>query len=364
MEGASDRFADGARAGTVGAAGLGMTSPPPTAAADGSLPMPSGAPDIRWGLCCLTRDEPIQFRSATHSYVARLVAAQGEEAGRRYLSEIVLHNARSLVAMFEFCGRVGIHLFRISSQLCPLMTHPVSGYHPRELPDGVEILETFALAKATADRLDIARSAHPDQFVVLNSTRPDVVESSLREMRAQAEVLALVGGDVLCLHGGGATGGKDEGLDRLVAGIERLDPLARSMVALENDDRTYAASDLLPVCLQTGVPLVLDAHHHRVLPGELTLEEATLWAVASWGDRVPYFHISSPREGWESRDPRPHHDYIDPDDIPAEWLALPALRVDVEAKAKESAVLHVAESTRAPFDVVVAEVMSDAAGLT
>jgi UV DNA damage endonuclease len=65
--------------------------------------------------------------------------------------------------------------------------------------------------------------------------------------------------------------------------------------------------------------------------------EATALAAATWGGREPYFHISSPREGWTGRDPRPHADYVDPTDVPREWLGM-NVTVDVEAKAKERAV--------------------------
>jgi UV DNA damage endonuclease len=94
------------------------------------------------------------------------------------------------------------------------------------------------------------------------------------------------------------------------------------------------------------VPLVLDAHHYRVVPGALSLEEATDFAIASWGDREPYFHLSSPRVPWGAGDPRPHADFIDADDVPDYWLALAErvpLTIDIEAKAKERAVLRLRE---------------------
>jgi UV DNA damage endonuclease len=86
---------------------------------------------------------------------------------------------------------------------------------------------------------------------------------------------------------------------------------------------------------------VLDAHHQHVITGDLSIEEATDWALATWGDREPYFHVSSPRDGWSSGDPRPHADYLDPADVPEYWRSIPKLTVDVEAKAKERAVLAI-----------------------
>lgn len=281
-------------------------------------------------------DAPFRFRAATHSYVWRL-----PEADRRgYINDIALHNAAALADILRYCESLDIRAFRIPSQLFPLATHPLSGYGLDALPDGVEIRSRLAAARDLASEAGSRLSFHPDQFIVLNSARPEVVASSLAELEWQAEMAEAVGADVICLHGGSVMGGMDEALRRLEDGIARLTPRARSRLALENDDRSFAAVDLLPLSLATGVPLILDAHHHRVLDGGLSIEEATAWAVATWGDREPYFHISSPRNGWKSGDPRPHADFVEPGDVPRCWLELrDTITVDVEAKAKERAIL-------------------------
>ncbi|MGW8255944.1 MAG: hypothetical protein ACWGMZ_00510, partial [Thermoguttaceae bacterium] len=48
-----------------------------------------------------------------------------------------------------------------------------------------------------AKRNKVRTSFHPDQFVVLNSPRPDVVAKSLEEMEYQSEVAEWVGADVV-----------------------------------------------------------------------------------------------------------------------------------------------------------------------
>ena len=75
-----------------------------------------------------------------------------------------------------------------------------------------------------------------------------------------------------------------------------------------------------------------------VCPDGLTVETATQKALLTW-NREPLFHISSPINGWNGKsDVRKHHDYIDIKDFPRNWLSLD-LTVEVEAKAKELAVL-------------------------
>jgi UV DNA damage endonuclease len=89
------------------------------------------------------------------------------------------------------------------------------------------------------------------------------------------------------------------------------------------------------------VPLVYDVHHHRCNPDDLSVEEATTLAGYIWQalGREQYCHISSPRNGWQGGDPKPHADYIDPADFPVCWLGR-EMTVDLEAKAKELAVVR------------------------
>ncbi len=293
---------------------------------------------IRWGLCCQFLDAPIKFRRATHRYVATLTP----EAGHHYLASIAADNADALAASVRQCRTLGIGAFRINSQILPLGTHPLSGYTLDRLDRVGDIRARFLQAATLARETGLRLSFHPDQFVVLNSEREAVVESSIRELEFQAEMAELVGADVIVLHGGGMAGGAPAALARLDGAVQRLSARARTRLALENDDRVYTPGDLLPFCERLGLPLVYDVHHHRCRPDGLSVGEATARAAATWGHREPYFHISSPRDGWGAKDLRPHADYIDPADVPREWQGL-ELTVDVEAKAKERAVIRLME---------------------
>ena len=239
-----------------------------------------------------------------------------------YLNGIALENANALIDVLRYCDALDIRAFRVSSGIFPLATHPLSGYRLESLPDGDEVRRRLEIAGERRGTRGHPTEFHPDQFVVLNSVRPEVVDGSIKELEWQAEVAEIIGADVICLHGGSTQGGVEDSAARLVGAIDRLSTRARLRLAIENDDRCFSAIDLLPVCLATGVPLVLDAHHHRVITGDLSIEEATDWALATWGDREPYFHVSSPRDGWKGGDPRPHADFIDPADVPGYWRAL------------------------------------------
>ncbi|MCX8090808.1 MAG: UV DNA damage repair endonuclease UvsE [Verrucomicrobiae bacterium] len=301
------------------------------AASGGDGPRAGG---LRLGLCCQFVREPIRFRTSTAAALLRL--APRERQAR--LAALCRHNADALMAALRYCAARGIGAFRVLSQILPLKTHPTVGYALKELPDGEQIVRAFRACGDFARAHGLRLTFHPDQFVVLNTPNRRAWSHALAELDYQAEVAEWVGADTITLHGGGAYGDKATALRVLRQNLERLPERVRSRLALENDDRIYTPSDLLPVCADAGVPFVYDVHHHRCRPDGLDVAAVTERAVATW-NREPLFHISSPLAGWRGPRPERHHDYIDPRDFPRAWLGR-VLTVEVEAKAKELAVLR------------------------
>jgi len=288
---------------------------------------------LRFGLCCIFKEVDIKFRRTTATYLKKF--PRPIQLAR--LSEICLFNARSLKQALVFCRDNGIGDFRVNSQILPLKTHPEAGYKTLDLPDGQKIVDAFLACGRFCRNHDIRTGFHPDQFIVLSSPNPDVVRRSVADLVYQAKVAQWIGADVINIHGGGVYGDKPAALKRLTRQILQLPEPVRTRLTLENDDRSYTPGDLLPVCRETGVPLVYDVHHHRCLPDDFDTAQATCEAIATW-NREPLMHLSSPLNGWNGPDPRKHHDFIHPDDFPKEWMGLD-ITVEVEAKSKELAVL-------------------------
>lgn len=287
---------------------------------------------IRVGLCCMFQEQPIKFANTTVTAIGRMNRADALAK----LSRLCHQNADALLTALRYCAGNHIGCFRVNSQILPVKTHPTFGYNIDELPDGQEIIRRFKECGKFAEQHQLRTCFHPDQFVVLNSPRADVVEKSLLELEYQAEVAEWIGADVVNIHGGGAYGDKTKALAEFARNVDRLSVRARSRLTVENDDKIFSPADLLPTCESTGIPLVYDVHHHRCLPDELSIEQATEKALATW-NREPMFHLSSPLEGWDGPRPERHHDYIDVRDFPDIWLKK-TLTVEVEAKAKELAV--------------------------
>lgn len=292
---------------------------------------------MRLGLVCLFREEPIRFRMVT----ARTLRGLARPAQLERLSEIVEHNAGSLLAAVERVAQLGLGAFRITSTLLPRATHPEVGYELDELPGGSRIRERLEQVRTLALRHTVRLSFHPDQFVVLGSPNRRALDSSLAELELHGLMAQWVGADMINIHAGGVYGDREAALARLRRSVERLSEPVRVRLTLENDDRSYGLRDLLPVARDLQIPLTYDVHHHRCLPDGLSVAEATELAARTWESRraPQHVHVSSPKHGWGARNPRPHADYVDLDDFPPEWLRLP-LTVDVEAKAKELAVLR------------------------
>ena len=292
---------------------------------------------IRFGLCCIFQQEPIKFRHITAKTLKSIT--RPEQLLR--LSEICLHNIQSLYKSLQYVSVNDIGAFRILSPLFPRYTHPEVAYTLDDLSAGESIKQELGRIRKFRKKRDIRLSFHPDQFNVLSSPRPEVIRNTMRELEYQGLLADLVDAEVINLHAGGVYGNKKTALSRLEKNIGKLPDSVRRRLSLENDDISYTPADLLPLCEKLKIPMVYDVHHHRCNPDEFTVEEATLRVMKTWKalGREPYFHMSSPKTGWQKGSPKPHADYINPADFPSCWKGQ-NVTVDVEAKAKELAILQ------------------------
>lgn len=293
---------------------------------------------IRFGLCCLFKNEPIKFRHATATHLQKF----DRKTQIARLSELCLHNSENLLSAVETCNRLGIKAFRVMTPLFPLYTHPETGYKLSDLPSAEQINANFAKIKDFKNAHDIRLSFHPDQFIVLNSPREEVVKSSIGELNYQLMLAEAIGADVINIHLGGVYGDKKSASQRFIENFSTLSAGIKQRLTVENDDKSYSPEDLIPVVEQLGIPFIYDVHHHRCNNDKLSVKQATDICISIWKNlkREPYFHISSPKFGWEDGKPNPHADYIDIKDFPDYWRKLDSdFTLDIEAKAKELAVI-------------------------
>ncbi len=282
------------------------------------------------GLVCITASEVVRYKTITRKRLLSLDAAEQKPTLRLLYAE----NLRRLKLAVEFCHSQNIHLYRLPSSTFPFADDALGEDVLLEQAEGL------ALVGQLAHRLGVRLVLHPDQFVVLNSDRPDVILNSIKILSAHALVFDLIGlpcspWALMNIHGG--KGGRAE---RLISVIRDLPDPIRLRLTLENDEYTYGAADILEICRAANIPMVFDAHHHVVHDKldsyehpsvrELLTAARTTWPVPEW----QLVHISNGRNAFQDQQ---HSDFIY--NMPSAYCQAPW--IEIEAKRKEEAIARV-----------------------
>ncbi|TAE14265.1 MAG: UV DNA damage repair endonuclease UvsE [Oscillatoriales cyanobacterium] len=279
------------------------------------------------GLVCITTSDAVRFRTVTRKRLLQLTEIEQEKV----LRELYADNLKRLDKALDFCYANGIKLYRMTSALFPFA----------DIDLGETVLDSMnEELRRVGDRaidLNIRLVFHPDQFVVLSSDKPDVVKNSIKILATHALIMDKLGQPrspwaLMNIHGG-----KGDRTSQLKSVIRDLPESIRSRLTFENDEYAYSSSELLDVCLDTGVAMVFDAHHHVIHEhlesyndpnvAEMLAAARTSWPVPEW----QLVHISNGKEFFA--DPR-HSDLIV--DMPNSYYDAPW--IEVEAKFKELAI--------------------------
>ncbi|MEG4395979.1 UV DNA damage repair endonuclease UvsE [Microcoleus sp. BROC3] len=280
-----------------------------------------------FGLVCITTSDAVRFRTVTRKRLLQLSEAEQETV----LRELYTDNLKRLDKAIDFCAANQIKLYRMTSALFP--------FADTDLGEAVLHSMTEEL-RNTGDRalsLGIRLVLHPDQFVVLSSDKLSVVENSIKILATHALILDILGQPrspqaLMNIHGG-----KSDRTSQLKSVIRDLPESIRSRLTFENDEYAYSSSEILEVCLDTGVPMVFDAHHHVIHEhletyddpsvAEMLAAARTTWSVPE----LQLVHISNGKDFFA--DPR-HSDLIT--EMPNCYYQAPW--IEVEAKFKELAI--------------------------
>jgi UV DNA damage endonuclease len=157
----------------------------------------------------------------------------------------------------------------------------------------------------TARANDVRLSFHPDQFVVLASDRPEVVNKSIEEFEYHVDMAKFMGygktfQDIkINVHISGRAG--PEGIRQA---YKRLSPEARNTLTIENEEITHDLHTVLQIA--DLVPIVLDIHHHWVNCGEYIepSDDRVKKVIDSWRGIRPTLHYSVSREDLLASHPR------------------------------------------------------------
>jgi UV DNA damage endonuclease len=149
---------------------------------------------------------------------------------------------------------------------------------------------------------NIRISMHPDQFVIINAVKEDVVERSVRELEYHRTVLDKMGLDSTAkiqIHVGGVYGDKGAAMDRFIARYNSLSKSLKRRLVIENDDRSYSLGDCLSVYEKIDIPIIFDSFHHQCLNNGETLRQGLELAARTWkeSDGIPMVDYSRQQRG-------------------------------------------------------------------
>ena len=269
--------------------------------------------------------------------------------------------------VFHYLHKTDIHMYRMSSDFAPYLTHPEMPQFHNQLEEAKdELADLGALARG----YDIRLSLHPSQYILLNALDDEVARKSIVDLNAQAKLLDTLGCGpeaVVVTHVGGVYGEREESLARFIRRYKELPEETKRRLVVENDDVSYGVTDTLRVHEATGCPLVFDNLHHFCFnPEGIPMRDALRAVLATWPDGVtPKIHYSSPSTDFETtvekekgttgRDKtvtklhspllKAHADFVNPLEFIQFWENVNAeglvpFDIMLEAKAKDVALLR------------------------
>lgn len=225
------------------------------------------------------------------------------------LNDVILSNLEDLEKIIYYNIKNNIHFFRITSALIPLATHKEVKFD--YITPFKEHYDKIAKIIKEADmRVDF----HPGEYMILNSTRDEVLENTREILLYHYRLLKAfqIKNPLLVTHVGSNAFGKKASLGRLKNQFYLLPREVQSVLALENNDKVFNVEDLLPIVQELKIPLILDYHHHLCNPTINPIQNYLPDILKSWNGRVPKMHFSSPKNKTK-KEMRSHHDYIDSD---------------------------------------------------
>lgn len=272
-----------------------------------------------------------------------------EEARLYRLRKIARENLQNTRRILLYNKALNISVYRLTSKLIPLATYPgIEGWDYTE-----EFKEELREIGAFIKENDFRISAHPDHFTLINSPKAEIIEDSVKDLDYHVKLYEAMGLEdrryKLVLHVGGLYKDKDTSIERFKDNFVRLPDRIRRRIILENDDKSYTAADVLGICKELKIPMVIDIHHHRCVNNGEPLEAILPEVFDTWRNEYfkPKIHFSSPRS---EKDFRSHADYIDINEF-TQFLNTAAVLgrdfdVMLEAKSKDSALLKLSEELK------------------
>lgn len=266
---------------------------------------------VRLGYVAIALKLPKVTSSSTVTYSSYQKISSDEEKITK-LKRVTLSNLDDLYSILRYNIENSIHFYRITSKLIPLATHPdVTNWNYRKYFEG-DFKRIGNLIKKSNLRVD----THPDQFNVINSINDNVVSDTIRNLWFHVNFFEDINyhKGKMVIHVGSSQGGKEESIKRFIRNFKEFPKEITNRLILENDDKTFTTREVLNICKELNIPMVLDVHHHLCNDGGEMLDNMIEDIFSTWDkeELPPKIHFSSPKDGEKDKK---HADYINPNDF-------------------------------------------------
>lgn len=263
---------------------------------------------FRLGFVAMTLDLEDCSPSGTVTY-ATYNKLMDENARRTRLERVSRCNINNTLRILKNSLASDIKVYRLTSKLIPLATHSdLKGWdYMSDFREEFERLGEYIRVN------NFRVSAHPDHFTILNSIKPEILESSIRDLEYHVNLFEALGlydsRYKLVLHVGGLYGDKEKSAARFKENFLKLPDRISKRIILENDDKSFTAADVLKICEELKIPMVLDVHHHRCVNYGEEIGDMLSRIFNTWNNEPdpPKIHYSSPKSQKEFRS---HADYV------------------------------------------------------
>ncbi len=293
-------------------------------------------------LCCISNilaEQGIKFRTMTY----KSFSSKPREESLFKLSGIIQNNFRTTRDIIHHCKKSGIKGYRLSSDLTPVLNHPDVNLSLEELPEYKLIQYQINELKKAIKETGIKVSAHPSEYITLTSEDPKAIQNSITDLETHADIFDRL--DLpqsyeapLNIH----VRKDGEPIDisnRFIINYNKLSSGVRKRLVLENNDNAngvWSVKNLHTYFYQTnGIPVTFDTLHHKILPDNLTEEEAFNLAYETW-NTTPIFHYSEGKNNTRAHEHMAQ--FLPPTYKEVYW--------DVELKNKDYAILEMLEKCK------------------
>lgn len=197
--------------------------------------------------------------------------------------ETTTNNISALETIIKYNQEQSLGFFRISSEIVPFASHPIMK------EDWLKFYaKDLSRIGSLINKSQMRISMHPDQFVLINSPKADVVGKSIADLMWQCQLLSAMGlnnSAKVQIHVGGVYGDKESAINAFITNYKKLPTFIKDRLVIENDDKCFSLKDCMKVHDATKIPIIFDNFHHECLNDGLSMIEAVKLAKSTWSSK-------------------------------------------------------------------------------